>query len=223
MVHSIYSSAGAAQCPVLHFILRLTIHFTILINIPLWCFAELVQHIVEKFLHPHLREYRSDIYYVGGSYEHTNIKTSSDFDIQICLRIQNHHWSKTDPAGQQLKVERKVYWTMKAICQLLRCVTLSKKFFFSFYKSLCIGIHYRKTSRTRELRLYALTLLDRRITAFSCIDKKLLIFLIWHTCLSEINMTYRVRTFLWIVIAFILHVLTRPDSLHPYLLPYASR
>ena len=137
--------------------------------------------------------------------------------------LQNHHWSKTDLAGQQLKVEQKVYWTMKAMCQLLRFVTLSK-IFFSFYKSLCIGIHYySKTSRTRELRLYTLTLLDRRITAFSCIDKKLLIFLIWHTCLSEINMTYRVRTFLWIVIAFILHVLTRPDSHHPYLLPYASR
>ena len=54
-VQSIYSTAGAAQCPVLHFILRLTIHFTILINTPAWCFAELVQHIVEKFLHPHLR------------------------------------------------------------------------------------------------------------------------------------------------------------------------
>ena len=106
--------------------------------------------------------------------------------VYACLRwdsttfsLQNHHWSKTDLAGQQLKVERKVYWIMKAICQLLRFVTLSKKFFFIF-ESSCIVILEQK-SRTRELRLYTLTLLDRRITVF---------FVYWQNVNSLPNLTH---------------------------------
>ena len=83
-----------------------TIHFTILINTPAWCFAELVQHIVEKFLHPHLREYRSDIYYVGGSYEHTNVIASSDFDIQICLRMPKVRFYNILSTKQSLEQDR---------------------------------------------------------------------------------------------------------------------
>ena len=112
--------------------------------------------------------------------------------VYACLRwdsttfsLQNHHWSKTDLAGQQLKVERKVCWTMKAICQLLRFVTMSKKFFFILY----VFVHrYTLLQQNKSNEGIETIYTDFVRPTYNCF------FVYWQKVTSLLNLTH---LFIW--------------------------
>lgn len=48
---------------------------------------------MEKFIHPVLREYGSQMFYTGSNYEHTGLQKSSDYDIQFCVKMPTKRYN----------------------------------------------------------------------------------------------------------------------------------
>lgn len=58
----------------------------------LFYIIELVQHLIEDFIHPTLGKYRSDVFYTGSSYEYCGIQDSSDYDLQFCIKMPQRRY-----------------------------------------------------------------------------------------------------------------------------------
>jgi len=53
-------------------------------------FTGLVSYIKEKLIQPALQDYFADFAYMGSAYEFTSVPGSSDFDIQVFLKVPSH-------------------------------------------------------------------------------------------------------------------------------------